>query len=100
MKKRDNKLRLLYLIQYCEDKAKSLIQYCVLMDPDATFHDMMEFVKEEAQVVCMLHIRGKLNKQSKTSAKQQCPYCSERHLLWDCSTFARKRLNERLQVMR
>ena len=69
MKKRDNKLRLLYLIHYWEDKAKSLIQYCVLMDPDATFHDLMEFVKEEAQVVCMLHIRGKSNKQSKACAK-------------------------------
>ena len=60
MKKRDNKLRLLYLIQYCEDKAKSLIRYCVLVDPDATFHDLMEFVKEEAQVVFVLHLRGKL----------------------------------------
>ena len=39
------------------------------MDPDATFHDLVEFVKEEAQVVCMLHIRGKSNKQSKTCAK-------------------------------
>ena len=38
MKERDNMLRLLYLIQHCEDKAKSLIQYCILLDPDVGYN--------------------------------------------------------------
>ena len=34
------------------------------------------------------------------SNQEPCPCCSERHLLWDCSTFARKSLHARLQFMR
>ena len=31
---RDYRLKLLYLLQHCEGKAKSLIQHCVLLDPE------------------------------------------------------------------
>ena len=35
-----------------------------------------------------------------SSNQEPCPCCPKRHLLWDCSTFARKSLNARLQFMR
>ena len=35
-----------------------------------------------------------------SSNQKPCPCCSKRNLLWDCSTFARKSLNARLQFMR
>jgi len=213
----DNRMRLLYLIQHCEGKAKSLIQYCVLLDPNVgyfkakqilyenygrkpliacayiknlvdgrsirqdvsralirfahdveecnttlmhmqyfadincfeniskiakrlpsglqnrwlravasierrnrepTFSDLMEFVKEEAQVVSSCYAFASIWKLSKTSAvpkfnahstivskpstssHELCPYCSKGYNLWDCSSFARKGLNARLQFMR
>ena len=46
VKERDNRLRLLYLIQNCEGKAKSLIQYCVLLDPDVGYDKSKQILYE------------------------------------------------------
>ena len=214
----DNRIRLLYLIQHCDGKAKSLIQYCVLLEPNVgyakakeilyenfgkrtliartyiknlvegrpirqedsnalirfahdieechttlghmnyfadlncfenickvakrlpsglqnrwlrkvaaierqrnkpTFKDLMEFVKEEAQVVSSCYASAanwkssnwrpskigtvpKVNTHSTIVShnKERCPFCWEKHVLWDCPVFARKGLNVRLQFMR
>ena len=46
LKERDKRLRLLYLIQHCEGKAKSLIQYCVLLDPDVGYDKAKQILHE------------------------------------------------------
>ena len=212
---RDYRLKLIYLLQHCEGKAKSLIQHCVLLDPEIgyakakqllyenfgrkpliarayiknlveghfikyddsnalvrfahdieecyttlghmkyysdlncfeniskvakrlpssllnrwfrvvadievqnrepTFYDLMEFVKKEARVVSSCYASASNWKPSKNSAKfapkvnthstavsrnyEKCSFCSGKHAIWDCSVFARKGLNARLQFMR
>ena len=46
LKERDKRLRLLYLIQHCEGKAKSLIQYCVFLDPDVGYDKAKQILHE------------------------------------------------------
>ena len=42
----DNRIRLLYLIQHCDGKAKSLIQYCVLLEPNVGYAKAKEILYE------------------------------------------------------
>jgi len=77
---------------------------------EPTFSNLMEFVKEEAQVVSSCYASALNRKSSKTSAvpkfnthsttvskpstgsHELCLYCLKGHNLWYCSSFARKRL--------
>ena len=75
----------------------------------------MEFVKKEARVVSSCYASASIWKPSKNSAKfvpkvnthstavsrsyEKCSFCSGKHAIWDCSVFARKGLNARLQFM-
>lgn len=42
----DNRLKLSYLIQYCKGEAKSVIENCVLLDPEVGYDQACELLKE------------------------------------------------------
>ena len=46
VKELDYRLRLLYLMQHCEGKAKLLIQFCVLLDPDVGYDEAKQILYE------------------------------------------------------
>jgi len=75
---------------------------------ESTFSDLMEFVKEVAQIVSSCYASASNWKSRKTNAvpkfnthstivskpstnsHELCPFCSKGHKLWDCSSFVGK----------